>query len=68
MTDSDTRMVHAANNEQTPTGELVRAGRIGDAARDLPDERVCPVSLELTRRIGAEPGNPPPAQAADGAR
>jgi Domain of unknown function (DUF4291) len=49
-------------------GELVRAGRIGDAARDMPDERVYPLSPALARRIGAEPGHPAAAQTAEGAR
>jgi hypothetical protein len=46
--------------------ELVRAGRIGDAARALPSERVYPLSPALARRIGGDPGNPAPAQAAGG--
>jgi hypothetical protein len=45
-------------------GELVRVGRIGDAALALPTERVYPLHPALARRIGGDPGNPPPAQAA----
>jgi|SRR5215469_1432341 len=48
--------------------ELVRTGRIADAARALPSERVYPLNPALSRSIGAELGNPPPAHAADGAR
>jgi hypothetical protein len=47
-------------------GELVRVGRIGDAARAMPTERVYPLNPALARRIGGDPGNPPPAQAAGG--
>jgi len=49
-------------------GQLLRAGRIGDAARDVPAERVYPLSLALARRIGADSGHLAPGHAADGTR
>lgn len=36
---------------------MVHAGRVADAARMLPEERPYHLSPELSRRIGAEPGN-----------
>jgi len=48
-------------------GQLVRAGRVADTARNLPAEQVYPISPELARRIGAYPGHAAPDDAADGA-
>ena len=49
-------------------GQLIRAGRMGDAARELPAERIYPLGPALARQIGAETGSPTSARAADGAR
>lgn len=48
--------------------QIVRAGRLADAARDLPVEQAYPLSPALAQRIGAECGHPAPAPAVDGAR
>ena len=48
--------------------QLVRAGRLADAAVDLPVEQAYPLSPALARRIGADGGHPASAAAADGAR
>jgi len=49
-------------------GQLVRVGRIADAACELPAERVYPLGPLLARQIGAVPGHPSPAHATDGAQ
>jgi hypothetical protein len=48
--------------------QLLRSGRLSDAARDLPAEQPYPLSPALTQRTGAEPGHPAPAPALDGAQ
>lgn len=50
------------------TLQLIRTGRIGDAARELPAERVYPLDPARARQIGAETGRPAPVPAADGAQ
>jgi hypothetical protein len=50
------------------TAELVRAGRIADAARLLPAERTYPLSPALARQVGAEHGHPAASHTAEGAR
>jgi hypothetical protein len=49
-------------------GELVRSGRVADAARELPAERVYPLSPALAQRIGADAGHPESSRQAGGAR
>jgi len=49
-------------------GELVIAGRVVDAGRELPEQWAYPLHPALARRIGAEPGNLDPAHAAGAAR
>jgi len=48
-------------------GQLARAGRITEAARELPAERVYPLDPALAGRIGADPGPPATASGTDGA-
>jgi Domain of unknown function (DUF4291) len=50
------------------TRQQAAAGRIADAAHELPAERVYPLSAALARRIGADAGHPEPSQQAGGAR
>jgi hypothetical protein len=48
--------------------QLIRAGQVDEAVRQLPSELVYPLGPALAQRIGADPGNPATASVADSTR